>query len=426
MSASYSAKHGYWGEYGAVTCYCSSQSTRITNNTGFRAARSASILVQYSSIHSACQTGRYPGAVHRQWSHVSTVTVYALYHGHTDCLRSPVVQGWSLLSTDLGIQYTPTESNITLRLTLKDNNAQNLEPSQIYNLTVLALADMASSTITTKGNKDFPSGPKNSTFATSYAPSNLQFMMTTSDRLPVYAVTDVLRGMQELTHYLLFLELAFEVFSDTSPTSSPIASGCLALHCGSQIETVQTRDLGYANASTANFTGAPSRRLQSSTSPVQLTTLDDPKAVSVNYEDLKNPLPIHDQSFADVATRMLANITDLVIANQGDGPLPLSSRNKSPLLRYVDTWGSNLAISLLPASFVGIKLTLGQAAMALKTTQESLSTRPMVESRLEIMLDGSMVGWGCLMYANTSAWRCLMPDPPATASVGSRKGFSLC
>ncbi|KAL9066899.1 MAG: hypothetical protein Q9161_007231 [Pseudevernia consocians] len=288
-------------------------------------------------------------------------------------------------------------------------------------MTVLSLADIASSTATINGNEYFPRPSQgNSTFATSYTPLNLQFMMTACDLLPVYAVTDVLRGMQELTHYLYFLELAFEVFSEISPTSPPVASGCLALDCGSQIDMVQTGDLEYANSSIVNFTSDPSRHLHSSIAPVQLTTFNELEAVAVSYDDLKNPLPVYGFSFADVATRMLADITDLITANQGDGLLPPNSNGKR-ILRYVDTWGSNLGVSLLPSNRLGINFTLGQAAMALKITQDNLNNQPMVESSLEIMVDGSMVGWGCLSYANASAWRCIMPTPGSTSSVGSRK-----
>lgn len=318
------------------------------------------------------------------------------------------------------ILYTPTESNITLRLTLRDN-AQNLNPSLIYNLTVLGLAEIASSIATTHGNRYFPrTGGGNSTYTTSYESSLLQFSITTFNNLPVYVVTDALRGMQELAHYLLFLELALEIFSDTNPTSSPIASGYLAdqYHFQSEgIKTKQTRSLQYTNSSTANFTRAPSRRLQSSIGPIQLTTLDELEAVAVTYDDLKNPLPINAQSFADVATRMLADMTNLIIANQGDCLLPQSGYGNRRMLHYVDTWGSDLGISLLPWNLLGIKFTLGQAAMALRVTQENLSNRPMVESRWTIMLDGSIIGWGCLSYGRL----CMMPSAGSLSSVGSRK-----
>ena len=348
-------------------------------------------------------------------------TTYLSY-SHAYCLRSPDATSWNLLSTELPILYTPTGSNTTLRLTLKNHNAQNLNPSLIYNMTVLTLADIASSTAITHGNRYFlRSGEGNSTFAASYRPLNLQFMMTSLNMLPVYTVTDVLRGMQELAHYLLFLELAFEVFSDPDSTSPPIASGCLAYHCDSQtgggIGTVQTRSLQYANFSGTNVTGAPSRQLQSSIAPIQLTTLDELEAVAVTYDDLKNPLPIHAQSFADVATRMLADITNLIIANQGDDLLPLNGHGNRRMFHYVDNWGSNLHISLLPWNLLGINFTLGQAAMALKTTQENISNRPMVESRLTITLDGSIIGWGCLSYGRL----CMMPTAGSISSVGSRK-----
>ncbi|KAL9134807.1 MAG: hypothetical protein Q9175_004001 [Cornicularia normoerica] len=324
----------------------------------------------------------------------------------------PVATSWQLLSTDLPLQYKPTASYTTIRLTLKDNKASNINQPLIYNLTVLGLADVASLAVTTNGNKGFPrSGQENSTFATSYLPSNLQFVMTTSHHLPVYAVVDVLRGIQELTHYLFFLELVFEVFSDINPISSPIATGCLAFHCGSHIETMQTRGLEYVNSSAGNVSSPPSRQLQSSIAPIQLTTFDEIETVAVTYHDLKNPLPIYDQNFADIATRMLADITNRMIADPGDGLLPFFGTSKRRFLRYVDTWGSKLAISLFPMNLLGTNFTLSQAAMALKTTQYNMSNGPMVESKLEIMVDGSMVGWGCLSYANASAWRCLMPTP---------------
>ena len=331
---------------------------------------------------------------------------------HANCLHSPVATSWQLLSTDLPLQYKPTASHTTIRLTLKDNKASNINQPLIYNLTVLGLADVANLAVTTNGNKDFPrSGQENSTFATSYLPSNLQFVMTTSDHLPVYAVVDVLRGIQELTHYLFFLELVFEVFSDISSISSPIATGYLAFHYGSQIETVQTRGLEYINSSAGNISSPPSRQLQSSIAPIQLTTFDEIETVAVTYHDLKNPLPIYDQNFADIATRMLADITNRITANPGDGLLPFFGTSKRRFLRYVDTWGSKLAISLFPMNRLGTNFTLSQAAMALKTRQYNMSNGPMVESKLEIMVDGSMVGWGCLSYANASAWRCLMPTP---------------
>ena len=288
------------------------------------------------------------------------------------------------------------------------------------------MADIASSTATTNGNDHiWRHGSNNSTYATSYPPSHIHFLMTAADHLPIHIVMDVLRAMQELTHYLLFLELVFEVFSDTNPTSPPIASGCLALHCGSQDGTVQSRDLEYANFSATNFTSAPPRRLQSSIAPIKLTKLNELESVAVSYADLKDALVIHEQSFADVADRILANITDLIIANKGDGLLPFYGTSRRRLFHYEDTWGSNLGISLLPSNLPGINFTLGQAAMALKATQNNISSGAMVESSLEITVDGSMVGWGCLRYTNTSVWRCLMPTPGSSSGVGSRKESSL-
>ena len=361
---------------------------------------------------------------------MSTNVLYNLSRGHAYCLHSPLVQNWTLLSTDLPILYTPKESNTTLRITLKDDNAQIVHAQTIYNLTVLGLANIASSTASTNGNPYYPHfNPRNPTFATFDTLSNRQFMITASDYLPIHAVTDALRGMQELTHYLYFLELAFEVFSDPSSRSSPIASGCLAIECSSQlegsIETVQTGSLEIANSSAANFTSARMEKPQSSIAPIQLTIFDKLKTVAVTYDELKNPLPIYDKSFADVATRMLANITNLIIAEQGDVLLPLKGHGSQRILRYVDTWGSSLGISLLPVNLLGINFTLGQAAMALKIIQDNLNNGPMVESRLQIMLDGSMIGWGCLRYVNTSAWRCLMPSPGSSSSVGSREGITF-
>ena len=335
----------------------------------------------------------------------------------------PVVQSWNLFSTGLPIQYTPTASNSTLRLTLKSTKAQNLDSSGINILTALSLADIATSTATTHGNRYIPrDGRKNATFATSYLPSHLHFTVTSADDLPIYVVANVLRAMQELTHYLYPLEVVFEVFSDTSPTSLPIASGCLALDCGSQTGVVESGGLQHVNLSATNFTDPPSRSLASSINPISLVELDHIKSLDVAYDELKDARSISDQSFADVADRILANITDLIIANQGDGLLPFYS-NQRRLFHYVDTWGSDLGISLLPTNALGVSFTLGQAAMALKTTQNNLTHGPLVESRLRIILDGRMVGWGCLRYQNTSEFRCFMPTPWTAASVGSGKYY---
>ena len=241
--------------------------------------------------------------------------------------------------------------------------------------------------------------------------------MTAPDNLPVRAVTDVLRGFQELTHYLYFLELTFDVFNDSSPASAPIASGCLAFDC-STAQAIQTRDVEIANLSQINASSVPSRRLQSTAVHIPLTSLRRINSVSVNFDELQHPLPISGQSFADVADRILANITNLIIAHQGDGLLPFFSTGRR-LFHYVDTWGSNLGISLLPYNLLGVNFTLSQAAMALKATQNQFDSRPMRESLLQIEVDGVMVGWGCLRYTNTSAWRCLMPYP--NTQVGGRE-----
>ena len=246
-------------------------------------------------------------------------------------------------------------------------------------------------------------------------------MITATDDLPIYVVTDVLRAMQELTHYVYLLEMVFEVFSDTDPTSSPIASGCLAMDCGLGSGAVLSRDLEYANFSATNLTAAPSRRLLSSLAPVPLVLPHEVESVAVAYEHLMSAHSIPDQSFADVADRILANITNLIIANRGDGPLPFYDNTQRRLFHYVDTWGSSLGISLLPMNTPGSNFTLDQAVMALKATQDKLGLGSMMESRLEFTVDGTMIGWGCLRYINTSPFRCIMPTEWTSSSAGSRK-----
>ena len=336
-------------------------------------------------------------------------------------MHRPVAQGWDLLQTGQALVYTPTESEITLQLTLRTNNAQNILSSTIYGLTLMSLADIVSRTAMTGGNPYIRQAyQNNATYAFSYQPSRLQFMVTASTHLPTHVVTDVLRAMQELTHYLLFLDVGFEVSSH----SVPIASGCLALDCGFQGALIHSRDLEYANGSATNDSAVPSRRLQSFNAPVQLVTLHESWPVVVTYEDLMNPLPIHDQSFADVADRILANTTDLIVANKGDGPLPFYGHSNRRLFHYEDTWGSHLGISLLPWP-QGTNFTLLQAAEALEAVLNKMVQGPMVESRLQITVDGQMIGWGCLRYTNTSAFRCLMPTAGTTSSVGSREEFPL-
>ena len=338
-------------------------------------------------------------------------------------VQRPITQQWHLLTTGLHLVYTPTESETTLQLTLK-NNAGIINSATIYGLTLLSLADIAIGTALTNGNEYLRRvGHGNSTFTSSYNPSRLQFMVTSTSDLPIRVVTDVLRGMQELTHQLYFLEVEFEVFHDKSPNSIPIASGCLAWDCGPQAKTVQSRDLEYANVSAANSSSTPSRRLQSSINSIQLVALPEAESVAVTYTALSAPLPIHDQSFVDVADRILANITNLIIANKGDGPLPLNARTNQRFFHYEDTWGSHLGISLLQYNPKGSTLTLRQAALALIDIQNKLSQGPLVESLLRIMVDGEMIGWGCLRYTNTSAWRCLMPTPGSSSSAGSCKEF---
>ena len=246
--------------------------------------------------------------------------------------------------------------------------------------------------------------------------------MTATGSLPIYVVADALRAVQELTHYLYIQELVFDVFTNASAASAPIATGCLAFDCGSQTADVTSRDLELANTSATNTSAvAPSRKLQSIGAPVQLMPVDQIKEADVAYDVLKDALPISGQSFADVADRILADITDLIVANRGDDLLPLQGKGNKRLFSYEDTWGSNLGISLLPYGLPGVNFTLSQAAMALKNTQDKMDQGSLVESKLKITVDGEMVGWGCLRYRNTSAWRCIMPTPGSGSGIGSRK-----
>ena len=338
-------------------------------------------------------------------------------------MHSPTPKAWSLLSTQGSLQYSPTDSNITIRLT-KRNAGHEISSPLIYNLTVQGLAKLASLVVASDGDEDLPEvGQENSTFATSAASSSVQFLMTSSASLPVYAVADVLRGMQELTHYLLFLEFDFEVFSQTSPTLPPLASGYLGFFLVSfHNDKVQKRGLELVDPSAANSSVAnsvtnsttnsstdTSRELLSPAPPIQLVApmISHGNTVSVTYQTLKNALEVYDQSYADVATRILSNVTDLVIANHGDGLIPSPGPGSGRVLRAVDTWGSTLAVSLLPLYRSGAGFTLGQAATALEAIQDKLSEGPILESQLEIVVDGTMIGWGCLSYANASSWRCI-------------------
>ena len=334
----------------------------------------------------------------------------------------PVKLAWSPLTAGLPLQYTPTASNISLRITLK-SNAQPLTERGVYSLTVLSLADIASSAASTNGLEVIrrPASRRNSTFAASLLSPRIHFMITATDDLPIYVVTDVLRAVQELTHYWYFLEMVFEVFGDTDQTSFPIASGCLAMDCDLQRGMVLSRSLEIANVSATNVTAAPSRRLLSSLAPVALIIPHEVESVAVTYDHLMNSLPVPDQSFADVADRILANITNLIIANKGDGPLPFYEDTQRRLFHYVDTWGSSLGISLLQTNSPGISFTLDQAVAALTATRDKLGYGSMMESRLKFTVDGTMVGWGCLRYTNSSAFRCIMPSAWTSSSVGSRK-----
>ena len=349
------------------------------------------------------------------WMNYTAILIVAL---------RPIAVTWSDLTTGLPLQYTPTASKVTLRLTLKSRNAQGLSGKGIYSLTFDSLVDIALSTASTHGLEYIrPGSQKNATFAASLLSPHIHFKVTATDDLPIYVVTDVLRALQELTHYLYFLEIVFEVFSDADPTSLPIASGCLAFDCGFQrgTGTMLSRDLEHANFSATNLTAAPSRRLQSSPAPVSLIRPVEDDSVAVAYDHLMDPLSISDQSFADLADRILANITNFIIANQGDGPLPFYGNTQRRLFHYVDTWGSNFGISLLSMNIPGIEFTLITAAMALQATRDKIGFGSMMESRLEFTVNGKMVGWGCLRYHNTSAFRCIMPTGGTYSSVGSRK-----
>ena len=349
-----------------------------------------------------------------------------------NCLHSPTPKAWSLLSSQGVLQYSPTDSNITIQLTKKGNVAHEISSPLIYNLTVQGLTEIASLVVTSKGNEDLPNaGQENSTFTTSEAASSgLHFMMTSPDPLPIYAVADVLRGIQELTHYLLFSEFNFEVLSPTSPTSSPLASGYLSFFLVSfHAEKVQKRglelvdpsvpsssvtnssvtDASITNSSTTNTTVDTSRELLSPVTPIQLVapSTSQGKLLSVAYKAVKDAIQVYDQSYADVATRILSNITDLIISNHGDGLIPSPGPPFGRVLHAEDTWGSTLTVSLLPINRSGAGFTLGQAAMALQAIQNKLSDGPVMESKLVIRVDNMMIGWGCLTYANGSSWRCI-------------------
>ena len=340
-------------------------------------------------------------------------------------MHSPTPKAWSLLSTQGFLQYSPTDSNITIRLTKRNNAGYEISSPLIFNLTVQGLAKLASLVVASDGNEDLQKvGQENSTFATSDAASSgVQFMMTSSAPLPVYAVADVLRGMQELTHYLLFLEFSFEVFSQTSPTLSPLASGYLGFFLISfHNDKAQKRGLELVDPSAANSSVAnsvtnsttnsstdTSRELLSPVAPIQLVVpvISQGNTVSVTYQTLKDAHEVYDQSYADVATRILSNVSDLIIANYGDGLIPSPGPGYGRVLRAVDTWGSTLAVSLLPLDRSGAGFTLGQAATALEAIQFKLSDGPMLESQLDIHINDTMIGWGCLSYANASSWRCI-------------------
>ena len=351
---------------------------------------------------------------------------------HADCLHSPTPKAWSLLSPQDSLQYSPTDSNITIVLTKKGNAAHGISAPSIYNLTVQGLAQIASLVVTSKGNEDLPNdGQENSTFAMSDATSSgLQFKMTSSGSLPVYAVADVLRGMQELTHYLLFLEFTFEVLSQTSPTLSPLASGHLSFFLVSfhnekeqkrglelvtpsvadpSVTNSSVTDSSMTNSSSTNTSIDTSRELLSPVPSIQLVAPSPSKGkiVSVTYETVKNALEIYDQSYADVATRILSNVTDLIIANHGDGFIPSPGPPFGRVLHAEDIWGSTLTVSLHPIDRSGAGFTLGQAAVALQAVQNKLNDGPLKESKLEIRASDRLIGWGCLTYASGSSWRCI-------------------
>ena len=355
-----------------------------------------------------------------------------MFREYANCLDSPTPKAWSLLSNQGALQYSPTDSNITIQLTKKYNAAHEISSPLICNLTVQGLAKLASLVVTSDGDEDLPNaGQEDSTFTTSDAASSgVQFMMTSSGSLPIYVVADVLRGIQELTHYLLFLEFTFEVFSQTSPTSSPLASGHLSFFLASfHNEKEQKRGLelvdpsvaspsvtnssvtgsSITNSSTTNTSIDTLRELLTAVTPIQLVAPKPSKVntISVTYETLKDALEVYDQSYADVATRFLSNIMDLIIANHGDGFIPSPGPPFGRFLHAQDIWGSTFIVTLLPIARSGAGFTLGQAAMALQAVQNKFNDGPILESKLEIREDGRKIGWGCLSYSNGSSWRCL-------------------
>ncbi|KAM0800050.1 hypothetical protein BDR22DRAFT_889716 [Usnea florida] len=362
-------------------------------------------LVVLLALHTSAAIVRHPKASSSLGASelIARAEESATLEPYTGTGAVPTPKAWSLLSTQGSLQNSPTDSNITIRLT-KENAGHEISSPLIYNLTVQGLAKLASLVVASDGDEDLPKvGQENSTFATSVASSGVQFVMTSSASLPVYAVADVLRGMQELTHYLLFLEFNFEVFSQTSPTLSPLASGHLGFFLVSfHNEKAQKRGLELVDPSAANPSVAnsvtnsttnssidTSRELLSPPTPIQLVApiISQGDTFSVTYKTLKDALEVYDQSYADVATRILSNVTDLIIANHGDGLIPSPGPGSGRVLRAVDTWGSPLAVSLLPFDRSGAGFTLGQAATALEAIQYRLSEGPILESQLEIVVN---------------------------------------
>lgn len=272
-------------------------------------------------------------------------------------------------------------------------------------MTVLALADVVNTTAASNGSRDFPV----STFSTSYSPSALEFRMTSTLNLPVFAVADVLKGLQELTHWLLFLEMTFEVWVETSVAVTRIANGCLAFNCTSRAGDT-TGKSSSGSGLPASTKDGQKMALRLSIPPLNVPRINSHNAnvVQVEYNTLENASPIPDQSFADVSTNMLWNITDLIIASGGDRDLPKLGPAQANSIKAVDIWNTNFGISI--SAFQGKPFNLSQAATVLQQIQRYNSTAPMVESRYTVSVKGDQVGWGCLRYQNTSVLRCLSPS----------------
>ncbi|MCJ1459686.1 hypothetical protein MMC28_010065 [Mycoblastus sanguinarius] len=177
-------------------------------------------------------------------------------------------------------------------------------------MTVLGLADIVNMTVFSHGDKDFPpSGQGNVTgFTTSYPPSLLELLIVAQGALPVYAVSDLLKGIQELTHYLTVQEMTFEIFNNISDTTSPVAAGCLAFDCGGTdpglFRPYQSNATQVINASM--FSPKTSSSPSSSTETIEYA-LAKPSAIDIEVSYTRNSqsLPLRLQNFADVSTEVL-------------------------------------------------------------------------------------------------------------------------